>query len=181
MYQETGLAEKAQEARETFSSVVTVQALIIIFELFNLRREILADRYAFTIPAIKLLGTRDHPVNIPDLFLLLTGSFWNPALLWAFTSFVVPLTVSYFINLTHKPARGRGHISHFNYEFDPLTFNIAKAVLVYIIFGQDKTFGFIDLESVARINSAIYGGYKGVLTGTAIGGLATLYEAIVKK
>ena len=181
VYQDSGFIEKAQEARETFSSVVTVQALIVIFELFNLRKEILADRYAFTVPAIKLLGTSDHPVNIPDLFLLLTSSFWNPALLWAFTSLFIPLTISYFINLTHKPARGRGHISHFNYEFDPLTFNIAKAVLVYVVFGQDKTFGFIDLESVARINSAIYGGYKGVLTGTAIGGLATLYEAIVKK
>lgn len=181
VYQESGIIERAQEARETFSSVVTVQGLIVLFELFNLRKELLADRYAFTIPAIKLLGTHEHPVNIPDLFLLLTGSFWNPAILWAFTSLLIPLFVSYFINLTHKPARGRGHLSHFNYEFDPLAFNIVKALLVYVVFGQDKTFGFIDLESVARINSAIYGGYKGVLTGTAIGGLLTMYEAIVKK
>lgn len=181
VYQDSGIVEVAQEARETFSSVVTVQGLIILFELYNLRKEVLADRYAFTIPAIKALGTNTYPVSIPDLFLLLTSSFWSPVTLWAFTSLFIPLFVSYFINLTQKPARGRGHISHFNYEFDPLAFNIVKALLTYVVFGQDKTFGFIDLESVARINSALYGGYKGVLTGTAIGGVVTLYEAIVKK
>jgi hypothetical protein len=55
-------------------------------------------------------------------------------------------------------------------------------VLTYVIFGQDVTFGgLVDLEYVARINAALYGGYKGILAGTSIGALTTLYEAIVKK
>lgn len=95
---------------------------------------------------------------------------------------LVPLFAAYFVNLTSKPSRGRGQISHFNYEFDPLTFNIVKALLTFVVYGQDVTFGgLVDLESVARINSAIYGGYKGVLVGTGIGALVTIYEAVVKK
>lgn len=62
-----------------------------------------------------------------------------------------------------------------------MTFNVVKALLVYVVFGQDVTFGMIDLENVARINSAIYGGYQGALTGTGIGTLVTLYEAVIKK
>ena len=180
MYEESGIIENTHAAREALSTVVTVQFLIVAFELYKLRPEILADRYAFTIPAIKLLGTHAYDIKIPDLFLLLTSSFWSPATLWGFTSLLIPLFAAYFINLTSKPSRGRG-ISHFNYEFDPLTFNIVKALLTFVVYGQDVTFGgLVDLESVARINSAIYGGWKGVLVGNGIGALVTLYEAVKK-
>lgn len=181
LYEESGVIELTQSTRETLSSVVSVEALIIAFELYKIRPEILADRYAFTIPAIALLKTDAYPVKIPDLFLLLTASFWGPALLWAFTAFIVPLTAAYFVNLTSKPKSRSSHASHFSYEFDPLTFNIVKALLVFVVFGQDVTFGgLVDLESVARINSALYGGWQGVLVGTGIGTLVTLYDAIKK-
>lgn len=181
-YEESGITETAQATRETLSTVVAVQALIVAFELYNLRKEILADRYAFTIPAIQLLGTHEYSIKIPDLFLLLTGSFWGPAALWAFTSLLIPLFTAYFFNLTAKPSRTRSHTAHFNYAFDPLTFNIVKALLTFVIYGQDVTFGgLVDLEHVARINSAIYGGWKGVLVGTGVGALVTLYEAVLKK
>jgi hypothetical protein len=180
-YEESGISDKAQAARETLSTVTAVHAIISAFELYNLRKELLADRYAFTIPAIKYLSSEEHPVKIPDLFLLLTSSFWGPAMLWAVTTFIIPLSAAYFFNLTSKP-RSRSHASHFNYTFDPMTFNIVKALLVYLIFGQDVAFGgLVDLEYVARINSALYGGWPGVLVGTGIGGLVTLYEAIIKK
>ncbi len=182
LYQKSGIVEHAQATRESLSTVVSVEALIIAFEAFNLRKEILADRYAFTVPSIKLLGTRDYPVKIPDLFLLLTSSFWGPASLWAFTSFILPLVAAYFFNLTSKPRTGRSHVQHFNYSFDPLTFNIVKALLTYVVYVQDVTFwGLVDLESVARINSALYGGPNSVLIGCAIGILVTFYEAIIKR
>jgi len=182
VYERSGVMETAQVARESLSSVVSVEALIIAFEAYCLRYELLADRDAFTIPLSKVYGKTDYPVQIPDLFLLLTGSFWGPATLWAFTSFIIPLFAAYFFNLTSKPRTGRSHTTHFNYSFDPLTFNIVKALLTYVVFQQDNTFGgLVDLEYVARINSALYGGPSSVLVGCFIGILVTFYEAIIKK
>jgi hypothetical protein len=181
-YKQSGLTETAEATRETLSTVVAIQVLVTAFELYSLRKELLADRYAFTIPSIALLGTGPYDVKIPDLFLLLTSSFWGPATLWAFTSFFVPLFAAYFFNLTAKPSRTRSHSTHFTYAFDPLTFNIVKALLTFVVYGQDVTFGgLVDLEYVARINSALYGGWQGVLVGTGIGSLVTLYEAVLKK
>lgn len=182
VYEDSGVMETAQVARESLSSVVSVEVLIMLFEAYSLRSELLADRYAFTIPLSKIYGKKDYPVHIPDLFLLLTSSFWGPATLWAFTSFVIPLAASYFFNLTSKPKTGRSHTTHFNYSFDPLTFNIVKALLTYVVYVQDNTFGgFIDLEYITRINSALYGGPSSVLVGCFIGILVTFYEAIIKK
>lgn len=173
--------ETAQATRESLSTVVAAHALIVAFELYKLRPELIADKYAFTIPAIDFLGTSDKPIKIPDLFLLFTSSFWGPATLWGFTSLIIPLVAAYFFNLTAKPSRSRNQSGNFNYTFDPLTFNIVKALLTFVVFGQDVTFGgLIDLEYVARINSAIYGGWQGVLVGTGIGALVTLYEAVLK-
>jgi hypothetical protein len=181
-FEDSGMIETTQSARESLSNVVSVEAIIIAFEAYCLRKEILADRYAFTVPAISFLGTSEYPIYVPDLFLLLTGSFWGPALLWAFTSLFVPLLAAYFFNLTSRPRPGRGHSTHFNYTFDPLTFNIIKALLTYVVYAQDVTFGgLVDLEYVARINSALYGGPSSVLVGCAIGVLITFYEAIIKK
>jgi hypothetical protein len=180
-YEESGIIETAQATRETLSTVTAVHAIVGAFEMYFLRKEILADRYAFTIPVIKYINNSEYAVKIPDLFLLLTSSFWGPATLWAFTTILAPLFAAYFVNLTSKP-RSRSHTAHFNYAFDPLTFNIVKALLVFVVFGQDVTFGgLVDLENVARINSAVYGGWQGVLVGTGIGALVTLYEAIIKK
>jgi hypothetical protein len=179
-YEDSGIVETAQAARETLSTVVAAHALIVAFEFYKLRPELLADRFAFTFPAIAFLGTNPYPVEVPDLFLLLTSSFWGPATLWAFTSLIIPLFTAYFFNLTAKPTRG--HTAKFNYTFDPLTFNVVKALLTFVVFGQDVTFGgLVDLEYVARINSALYGGWQGVLVGTGIGTLVTLYEAVLKK
>jgi len=180
-YEESGLIETAQAARETLSTVTAIHGLIGAFELFFIRPEILQDRYAFTFPAIKYITSKEHPVKIPDLFLLLTSSFWGPATLWAVTTIIVPLIAAYFFNLTSKP-KSRSHSPNFAYSFDPLTFNIVKALLLFVVFGQDVTFGgLVDLEYVARINSALYGGWQGALAGTGIGALVTIYEAIIKK
>jgi hypothetical protein len=181
-YEDSGILETAQATRDTLSTVQAVQFLVIAFEAFNLRKEVLADKYAFTIPSFAYLNNTPYAVKLPDFWLLFTTSFWGPVSLWSITSLVLPLVASYFFNLTAKPSRSRGGVPHFTYNFDPLTFNIAKALLTYVIYGQDVTFGgLVDLEYVARINSAIFGGYQGVLVGTAIGGLVTLYDAVLKK
>ncbi|KAI0009929.1 hypothetical protein F4779DRAFT_335197 [Xylariaceae sp. FL0662B] len=185
LYKQSGITEATHATRESLSTVASVIFAISAFELYFLRPEILADRYAFTIPAISFLHTKDYPVFVPDLFLLLTSSFWSPALLWAFTSTVLPSLVGYFVNLTTAAHNGRvtrrgAHAPES--AVDPLTFSIVKAVISYVVYGQGVTFGgWVDDTSIARINSAIYGGYKGILVGTAITGVFSIYDAVLKK
>jgi hypothetical protein len=185
IYKDSGITEATQATRESLSTVNSVLFAISLFELYFLRPEILSDRYAFTIPAISLLGTKDYPVFIPDMFLLLTSSFWSPALLWAFTSTILPSLLGYFVNLTAGAHHGRvtrRSAPAPDYVVDPLTFSIVKAVISFVVYGQGVTFGgWIDPVSIERINSAIYGGYKGILVGAAITGVFSVYDAVLKK
>ncbi|KAJ9156403.1 Cupin-type protein [Pleurostoma richardsiae] len=187
LYHDSGIPETTQATRESLSTVSSILLLISAFELYFLRPEVLADRYAFTIPAIPWLHTTDHPVYVPDMFLLLTSSFWSPTLLWATTSFIVPSLFGYFFNLSAAnsnahPGRGRPRTNTPEYTIDPLTFSIVKALLTYVVYAQGVTFnGWVDDLSVARINSALYGGWKGAITGTFVTALVSLYDAVLRK
>ena len=181
VYEDLGITEYTEVARGTLSSLTVIHFLIQTFELWHIRKEVLPFKYAFDLPALPIINTKEYAVPLPDLFLLLTSSFWGPATLWTFTSILIPLFAAYFFNLTSKP-RARSHSQHFAYTFDPLTFNVVKALLTFVIYGQDVTFGgLVDLEYVARINSALYGGWEGSMVGSGIGALVTIYEAIIKK
>lgn len=166
--------------REKFSSALAIQLLTIAYEVWCLRPELLPDTYGlFTFPSV--YGSAPKLISLPDLFLLFSREFWGPAILWVTTTLAIPLFTAYFFNLTKTPATKRSKV-HFNYSFDPLTFNVVKAVLVYVVFEQDYTFGeWVDLEYVARINSALYGGPMSVVAGCAVGVLVTFYEAIIAK
>lgn len=179
----SGVVEAAQSTRESLSTVVSVEALILLFEAFNLRKEVLGDRYAFTFPAIPVLRTAPHPVDLPDLFLLLTTSFWAPFLLWTATSLLVPLLFAYFFNLTARPhhANARAGVQRFEYRFDPLTFNVVKAVLSYAVYAREATGGLVSLDSIERVRTSAAGGWEGIVTGCGIGVLVTFYEAIMRK
>ncbi|KAI0407623.1 hypothetical protein F4802DRAFT_595026 [Xylaria palmicola] len=185
VYKESGITEATHATRETLSTVTSVLFAISAFELYFLRPEILADRYAFTIPAVSFLGTGDYPVFVPDMFLLLTSSFWSPALIWAFTSIALPSIAGYFINLTtgsqqSRLARRGGPAP--DTVVDPLTFSIVKALISFVVYGQGVTFGgWINEVSIARINAAVYGGYKGILSGAAISAIFSIYDAVLKK
>lgn len=181
MYEDSGIKEVTYNTREALSTVSSIILCINAFELYHLRKEILADRYAFTIPAIRAIGTSDYAVEVPDMFLLLTSSFWNPALLWAFTSIMVPAFFGFYFNLSAAHASGSRRKNN-QFVIDPLTFSIAKAVITYVVYQQGASFGgWVDLVSVARINSAMYGGWKGVMTGAFISGLASFYDAVLRK
>lgn len=184
VYQETGLTDASNATRETLSTVTSILFVVSAFELYFIRPEILANRYAFTIPAVGVLGTGDYPIYLPDMFLILTASFWSPALTWAFTSVVLPSLFGYFFNLSatsHSGPRTRSR-SQAETVVDPLTFSIAKALVSFVVYGQGVTFcGLLNETSIERLNSAVYGGYKGVLVGTAVTGLVSMYDAVLKK
>ncbi|KAH8842253.1 hypothetical protein MCOR27_002281 [Pyricularia oryzae] len=188
---ESSIPEYTQATRQSLSTVTAVLLTAHLFELYFLRQELLADRYAFTIPAIKALGTRDYIINMPDLFLLLTSSFWKPASIWMLTSFIIPSFFGYFFNLSaansHSPGvatrgRPRGVTHDVEYRVDPLTYSVVKAVISYVVYAQGAALGgYVDPNSVARINSALYGGWKGVLVGSGITGLMAMYDAVLRK
>ncbi|KAK0635798.1 hypothetical protein B0T17DRAFT_485333 [Bombardia bombarda] len=208
LYERSRIAEARQVTRELLSTVTSVLFSVAAFELLYLRREVLPDRYAFTIPAVGWLGTADHPVSLPDMFALVTAEFWSPALTWALTSLVLPSLVGYFFNLSAASGGGGGVVASSGngkgrptraaaaaaaaaaqqqekgpeYVVDPLAFSIAKAVATYVVYAQGVTFGgLISPVAVARINSALYSGWKGVLVGTAITGLTAVYDAVLRK
>lgn len=186
LYQESGITETTERVQESLSSVYSILLAIQAFELYFLRKEVLTDRYAFTIPAIKFLHTQDYPVHIPDMFLILTSSFWSPVLLYAATSVVIPAIFGYFFNLSAAnhihPGRGRARVNQPDYTIDPLTFSIVKALVTFVVYNQGVTFGgLVDELAVARINSALYGGWKGVVAGAAITGITAMYDAVLKK
>lgn len=185
-YNDSGITEVTHATRETLSTVNAVLVAISAFELYFLRPEVLADRYAFTIPAISFLGTNDYPVFVPDMFLLLTASFWSPALLWSFTSAILPSIAGYFVNMTTGQTHGRTTrrtaAATPEAVVDPLTFSIVKALISFVVYGQGVTFGgWLSDVSITRINSAVYGGYKGILAGAAISGIFSIYDAVLKK
>ncbi|KAK4201405.1 hypothetical protein QBC40DRAFT_278151 [Triangularia verruculosa] len=192
LYSESKIPEATHQTREWLSTVHSVLSTIALFELYKLRQELLPDRYAFTVPAIGFLGTHDYPVKLPDMFALVTSSFWGPALTWFLTSFLLPSLFGYFFNLNaaHSGASGpavatRGRPrkdAGQEYTVDPLTFSIVKALATYVVYAQGVTFGgLIDPVNVGRINGALYSGWKGVLVGTAVGGLVSFYDAVLRK
>lgn len=187
LYEESGLREVTYNTRDTLSTVSSIIFCINAFELYHLRREVLSDRYAFTIPGVSAIGTSDYAVEVPDMFLLLSSSFWKPTLLWLVTSILTPSFFGFCFNLSaaHQPSsqrkRGQGPPPA-DTIVDPLIYSLAKAVITYVIYQQGVTFGgWIDPVSVARINSAVYGGWKGVITGAFISGVSSFYDAVLKK
>lgn len=113
LYRESRLTEATQATRAWLSTVHSVVSAIALFELYRLRPEVLPDRYAFTIPAISFLGTRDYPVHLPDMFALVTAGFWVPVLTWALTSVVLPSLAGYFFNLSAAAAATtQAHTDH---------------------------------------------------------------------
>ena len=60
--------------------------------------------------------------------------------------------------------------------------SIVKALVSYVVYKQGVTFGgLLSDVSIERLNNSVYGGYKGVLTGAAISGVASIYDAILRK
>lgn len=182
LYADSGFEDATTSARDSLSTVPAVLLTVAAFELYYLRAEVLSDRYAFTLPALPPLTQRDHPVHVPDMFLLLTSSFWSPALLWLATSVVIPAAVGYFYNLSSAREPRRGRRAGPEYSVDPLTFSVAKALASYVVYAQGVSLcGLVNENSVERINGAVYGGWPGVLTGCAITALASVYDAILRK
>lgn len=186
----SGVSERSDALRATLSSVKSIDTVIIALEGLGLLRELVPLRFLTTVPALDALRLPEFGIKVPDLFVLLSGSFWAPASLWALTSLVLPLTFAYFFNLSHRAQAGTHaygtrrstSATAAATSFDPLVYNIAKALVAYLVYANNFTFWDIYSPlSVERVNVAIPGQWPGLVTGAVIGVVASLYEAILKK
>lgn len=187
----SGLTERTNALRSLLSSVTVIETLTLVIELYGLASTLIPFKYVTTVPSIQGLHTPDFAIKAPDLFVFLTAQFWAPFALWLTTSLFLPLLVSYFFNLSLKaqsasmpPPAKRGTASRRDAgkKFDPLVFNISKALVAYFVYANH--FNFCDMVSnfsIERANSAIPGGWGGVLTGAAVGGIGSVYEAILSR
>lgn len=185
----SGISEHSNALRSALSSVKSIETIIVLLELVGLFRELIPLRFLTTVPAVESVSTPEFSVKIPDFFVLITGSFWAPFLLWALTSLALPLTFAYFFNLSlhaqsthaHNTRQARS-IAQELPTFDPLVYNIAKALLAYFVYANHFTFwSAFSHFSVEKVNFAIPGQWPGVVTGSAIGIVASLYEAVLRK
>lgn len=177
------MTEGVEDLRERLSTVRAVIASALLVEAAGLSRETLPWRYAFDTPAISALGIANKSVYAPDFFVLLTPQFWSASLLWTSTSLLLPLLASYFVNLTRKTVSPRTRAAvRDEGQFDPLVFNVVKALVTYLVYAKHVTFyGTWSEETIGRVSGAVWGSYEGILIGAAVGGLVSLYDAVLKK
>ncbi|KAJ5199465.1 hypothetical protein N7491_011330 [Penicillium cf. griseofulvum] len=180
----SGLVDRAHSLRATLSSVKAVEIIVLLLEGGSLAKELIPIRYLTTTPAVQAAQIPAIPIRVPDLFVLLEGAFWAPFSLWFLTCLVLPLISAYFINMSWKASSSarRTRSAPNLAQFDPLTFNVVKALLVHLVFGKDfNFFGFYSGYAIGKVIDSVPGGDLGLLTGTAIGSVGALYEAILHR
>ncbi|KAJ6001862.1 hypothetical protein N7499_002271 [Penicillium canescens] len=179
-----GVLDRCHAVREALSSLKAIEIMVLLLEGGSVVKEIVPIRYLTTTPPVQAAQIPAVPIKVPDLFVLLTGAFWAPFSLWLITCLLLPLTAAYFINLSWQASTTvrRTRSSPNLAQFDPLTFNIAKALLVYIVFGNDfKFWGAFSTFALRKISASVPGGTFGLYTGTAVGAIGSLYEAILSR
>lgn len=188
-YERTNISEYIDSVRDQLSSPYAITAISMLVEGYGLRQDIFPWKSLYNVPAVKYATNSKTTIYGPDVFLLFNSSFLAPFILWMATSLLLPLLLSYCINIPLK-----AHPSH-NYktrkattkaaphlQFDPLIFNVAKALIAYMVYAKNyPLFGLFTHFTVATVNESVLGGYSGMVTSSGIGALVSLYEAILKK
>jgi hypothetical protein len=178
IYTLSGIPEAIDWAREGCSSIATVHLAFLLFEAYGLSRAVMPWTYIFDFPSISLIGTPSFAVKIPDLFVMLSSSFWSPVLLWSATSIFIPLIFAYFFNLTvHTVKRNNARVRVVRYNYDPFTYNVAKFLCVSTVFGAGILQGWVSDDTVFIVESSQFGGFASMLAGTYICGLCSLWQA----
>jgi hypothetical protein len=188
VYQKSNISEYSDQARDLLSSPYAIAAISLLIESYGLRKEILPSKSLYDVPAIKYVKDSKTTVYLPDVFLLFNQSFLGPFTLWLFTSLILPLALSYFINIplkahpspSYKTRKATVEASP-HMQFDPLIFNVAKALIAYVVYAQHFTLGLYQHFTIATVNENVVGGYAGIITSSSIGALISLYEAVLKK
>jgi len=175
-----GLTPILENAREDLSTVAGVQLVTMALEAYYLQRVTLPWKFAFRLPAVAPFTHDKTAVTLPDLFALLSMSYWAPTLLWVLTSLALPSIVGWFFNFTinKKNRHGKGH----GYEIDPFVFNIVKMLVSYLVYHPlGLRLGFLSESTVAAVQISMPGGTTGMVISSAVGAAAALYEAVLRR
>ncbi|KAJ5794553.1 hypothetical protein N7457_001152 [Penicillium paradoxum] len=180
----SGMVERAHSLRASLSSLKAVEIILLLLESGSLTKELMPLRYLTTTPPVQAAQIPAIPIRVPDLFAVLDGAFWAPFSLWFLTCLLLPLISAYFINPSWQASTNarRSRSAPKLAQFDPLTFNIVKALLVHCVFGNNfNFFGLYSDFAIRKVIESVPGASAGLLTGTAIGGIGALYEAILHR
>ncbi|OAX79310.1 hypothetical protein ACJ72_06370 [Emergomyces africanus] len=191
----SGLTERSDALRSCLSSVRAIETFTLVLELYGLLSDIVPMRYLATFPAVSTVGTPDYAIKVPDLFILLDSSFWGPFSLWLCTSVFLPSILAYFCNLSLKISQQGSHAYGTrrtttsaaarlggNSKMDPLVYNVSKALISYLVYANNFTFwSMYRRMTVMTVSRSVPGRLPGLLTGSAIGTLGSLYEAILRR
>jgi hypothetical protein len=147
-------------------------------EALGLSNTVMPWKYIFDFPSIRIVGIPSFAVKIPDLFVVLSSSFWYPVLLWSATSIFVPLLFAYFFNLTvHTVKRNNARVRVVRYNYDPFVFNVAKFLVVSAVYGTGVLQGYVSDHTVTVVENSQFSGFASMLVGTYICGLCSLWQA----
>lgn len=167
------------DVRDVLSSVVGVEGSVLLLEAFNLQQDLMPWVYAFDFPANPTIHMNSQAVYLPNLFILLTGYYWHATLLWAITCFAIPLIASWFFNLTVRSSSKSHSSSKPRWRCDPFTFNVVKALMIWLVFSQGYTYhGLFSHACVDIVRNSMAGGYAGMLIGAFMGIGASMYVAM---
>ncbi|EPS43479.1 hypothetical protein H072_2513 [Dactylellina haptotyla CBS 200.50] len=175
--QTTGFWEHVDYTRETLSDPRAIHAIIATYEFAWLCHDLIPwQTVAIPVPAAEIpyLGYSTGPatVKIPDLFILLSWQwFWEPVIYWFTLGISFPLLSSYFINIRKRST------------YDPLTFSISKALIAYLVYTKQilrpELPSLFSPTTPNLVGSII--GEETPLIGAAVGGMLTLWEAIISR
>lgn len=187
-YDRTRFHEYSDLARDTLSSTVTINVLAIMLEFWGLEKVLLPNKRLTEIGPIPGVKSTSTPIMVPDLFQLLEHGFWAPFSFWLLTTVIAPALTSYFINLPLQQlppgsaARRASIKSNPHVQFDPFVFNLTKGFIAYCVYALH--FQVVEVAknaTVAQINTAVPGGYQGMLISSGLGAAVSLYEAVLSR
>lgn len=177
-YTSSGIPETIAQLRETCSTLAAVHATFLFLEAYNLHKTVMPWKYAFDVPYSPIFGTPSFAVKLPDLFVLLTSAYWAPTLTWATFSIAIPLAVSYFYNLTvHNVKRNNARVRVVRYTYDPLVFNVTRAMAAYLVYKAEILFPYVSEQTRTVLVGSQYQEMFGFLVGPAVSGLLSIWEA----
>ena len=103
---------------------------------------------------------------------------------------LLALLCAYFLNiprqtsLSHHYRTGRAASAEAvpSNQFDSVVYNIAKALLAYIVYAQHVSpWCMFKHSTIVIVKESVLGGYQGIIAGAATAGIMGFYEAILKK
>lgn len=173
----TDIKETALNVRDRMSNVISVNATSLSLEALLLLAAVIPVTYELAIPAIEALGTAATTYTVPDLFVVLTSSFWAPFLTWFATALALPIVNGLLFNFVAVSVSATEEAS---YQVDPLTFAVTKALIAYLVHYKNFSFGgVLGSSAIATVGDSV--GRELQIIGSFIGIIAAIWEATLRR